>query len=87
MLSDSQAISAAARCISLAFSSDPLICWLRPGAVPWGRLGAETMKWQERRVRRALADGYVLALRGVPPPSQGEIFSSPFFIICPRACF
>lgn len=35
------------------------------------------MKWQERRVKRALADGYVLACHSVSPPSKGEILSSP----------
>ena len=69
---DPVAISAAARCISLSFSTDPFIGWLRHGAAPWGPLNADTRRWQERRVKRALTEGVVMACHDVPQALKGE---------------
>ncbi|KAI9040532.1 GNAT family N-acetyltransferase [Aspergillus affinis] len=56
---DSRDISAVAQTISLSFSRDPLIRWLRPHAPPWTRFQPDTYRWQYRRVQRAIVDGMV----------------------------
>ena len=55
----SRQISAVAQTISLSFSHDPLIRWLRPHAPPWTRFQTDTYRWQYRRVQRAILDGMV----------------------------
>ncbi|KAH8435269.1 GNAT family N-acetyltransferase [Aspergillus melleus] len=55
----SRQISAVAQTISLSFSHDPLIRWLRPHAPPWTRFQPDTYRWQYRRVQRAILDGIV----------------------------
>ena len=63
---DSSSILEAAKTISLAFSNDPLIRWLRPRERPWSDLDNASFKWQQRRVRRALHEAMVLRLQAVP---------------------
>lgn len=57
---DPKSISQTAKTISLAFSQDPLIRWLRPNAVSWDIPNPEIGKWQYRRVQRAMLEGVVL---------------------------
>lgn len=59
---DSTSILEAARTVSLAFSQDPLIRWLRPCGKPWDKLDSSSMRWQRRRLRRAIHEGMVLRL-------------------------
>ena len=60
LMTDSKQIMAAARTINQSFTADPLIRWLRPNARPWAENDAQSMKWQYRRVKRALAEGSVI---------------------------
>jgi len=69
---DSKSISAAARTINQSFAADPLIRWLRPHAAPWGENDAQSMRWQRRRVTRALAEGSVIGLWGSRPVSSAQ---------------
>ncbi|KAJ5610576.1 hypothetical protein N7510_007295 [Penicillium lagena] len=57
-------ISSVARTVSLAFSPDPLIRWLRPNALPWSQLDGASWKWQYRRVQRVMLEGQVLRSAG-----------------------
>lgn len=57
---DQKSIVAATNTISLSFSRDPLIQWLRPDGCGWEYLDAQTCKWQRRRIQRALCQGIVL---------------------------
>jgi hypothetical protein len=52
-------IPAIARTVHHAFSSDPLICWLRPNATPWVQQGTGTGSWQYRRIQRIMVEGKV----------------------------
>jgi hypothetical protein len=55
-----RSILAVARTVNAAFSSDPLIQWLRPGATPWAYQDATSQKWQFRRVQNVMLEGIVL---------------------------
>ncbi|KAF3386276.1 hypothetical protein F1880_000800, partial [Penicillium rolfsii] len=55
-----RSISAVARTVNAAFSSDPLIQWLRPSATPWAHQDATARKWQYRRVQNVMSEGIVL---------------------------
>ncbi|KAJ5375633.1 hypothetical protein N7517_007639 [Penicillium concentricum] len=46
--------------ITTAFSSDPLIKWLRPNAKPWDYQDALTQRWQHRRIKSVMSEGIVL---------------------------
>lgn len=59
---DRKLVLAAARTICKAFSNDPLICWLRPGARPWAEMDHASMTWQSRRVQEACVNGRVLGI-------------------------
>lgn len=60
-IADDPARGNTARCISLSFSSDPLIQWCQStGAQPWAQLSPETQRWQEHRVATAVMNGRVL---------------------------
>ncbi|CAG8010918.1 unnamed protein product [Penicillium salamii] len=48
-----------ARTIHQSFSSDPLIQWLRPDAVPWIEQDQRTLSWQYRRIQRIMLEGEV----------------------------
>jgi hypothetical protein len=52
-------IPAIARTVHHAFSSDPLIRWLRPNATPWAQQRTGTGSWQYRRIQRIMAWGEV----------------------------
>lgn len=52
-------IPAIARTIHRSFSSDPLIQWLRPNAVPWIQQESDTCRWQYRRIQRTMLEGNV----------------------------
>ncbi|KAF9886872.1 hypothetical protein FE257_010995 [Aspergillus nanangensis] len=56
---DALSIAEVARTVTVSFSHDPLIHWLRPGAPLWARNDARTQAWQYRRIQRALLDGIV----------------------------
>ncbi|KAJ5631442.1 uncharacterized protein N7484_011542 [Penicillium longicatenatum] len=53
-------IAAAIRTVNAAFSSDPLIQWLRPNATPWAQPDKSVWKWQYRRIQSVMAHGRVL---------------------------
>ncbi|KAK4862523.1 hypothetical protein LT330_002656 [Penicillium expansum] len=52
-------IPAIARTVHLAFSSDPLIRWLRPNAAPWAEQDTGRWSWQYRRIQRIMLGGEV----------------------------
>ncbi|KAJ5964318.1 Acyl-CoA N-acyltransferase [Penicillium vulpinum] len=52
-------IPAIARTIQLAFSSDPLIQWLRPNAASWAEQDTGRWSWQYRRIQRIIFEGEV----------------------------
>lgn len=58
-LLDFYSIAEVARTITISFSRDPLIQWLRPTAAPWAGDQPDTQRWQERRIRRAVLEGMV----------------------------
>lgn len=60
--SDESTTTKVARTISLAFSTDPLVAYCRPGAEPWGDLGDRVMAWQKQRVKVAMLSGMVSGL-------------------------
>ncbi|KAJ5892684.1 hypothetical protein N7504_009375 [Penicillium tannophilum] len=53
-------IAAAIRTVNAAFSSDPLIQWLRPNAKPWAQPDKSVWEWQYRRIQSVMAHGRVL---------------------------
>lgn len=53
-------IAAAIRTVNAAFSSDPLIQWLRPNATPWAQPDKSVWEWQYRRIQSVMAHGRVL---------------------------
>lgn len=53
----------AAITVNLAFSNDPLIRWIRPGARPWSELDPQSVKFQHRRVQRMSEEHLVLGLK------------------------
>ncbi|KAF5861112.1 hypothetical protein ETB97_000623 [Aspergillus alliaceus] len=53
-------VSAVAQTISLSFTQDPLIRWLRPKAPLWSPSQSDINNWQYRRVQRAVLEGVVL---------------------------
>ena len=65
-----RSIPAVARTVSAAFTSDPLIQWLRPSAIPWGYQDPTTQKWQCRRVRNVMSEGIVLRSASVGQMAQ-----------------
>ncbi|KAJ5617791.1 Acyl-CoA N-acyltransferase [Penicillium hordei] len=52
-------IPAIAQTVHLAFSSDPLIHWLRPNAAPWAEQDTGRWSWQYRRIQRIMLKGEV----------------------------
>ncbi|KAH8688487.1 hypothetical protein BGZ61DRAFT_589044 [Ilyonectria robusta] len=64
---DSKSVAAAAKTLSLSFSSDPLICWLYrdPSGPRWDSLLPALQRWQEFRVRE-----YILAAIGMEIVTQ-----------------
>ncbi|CAI7586383.1 unnamed protein product [Penicillium viridicatum] len=52
-------IPAIAKTVHLAFSSDPLIQWLRPNAAPWAEQDTGRWSWQYRRIQRIMLEGEV----------------------------
>lgn len=46
--------------MNAAFSSDPLVQWLRPDATPWAQPDDTVWKWQYRRIQSVMAHGRVL---------------------------
>ncbi|OQD64737.1 hypothetical protein PENPOL_c007G04876 [Penicillium polonicum] len=52
-------IPAIAHTVHLAFSSDPLIQWLRPNAAPWAEQDTGRWSWQYRRIQRIMLEGEV----------------------------
>ena len=60
--SEPTAVLEAAKTISLAFSSDPLIRWLRPRGRPWGELEQNSLRWQSRRIQEAIHQHIVVRL-------------------------
>lgn len=80
---DSDSISSVARTINLAFSPDPLIQWLRPGAIPWSHQTPEICRWQYRRVQRVMLDG--LAFQSLPVNQMAQAF--PEKPIVSKPCF
>ncbi|KAJ5338231.1 hypothetical protein N7452_004959 [Penicillium brevicompactum] len=69
-------IPAVARTIHKSFSSDPLIRWLRPNAVPWAHQNTSTWNWQYRRIQHIMSKGEVFRSMGVeqmavPYPQKG----------------
>ncbi|PYI21440.1 GNAT family N-acetyltransferase [Aspergillus japonicus CBS 114.51] len=81
---DLRSVSAVAHTISLSFSNDPLIRWLRPAAAPWMRQHTSTFNWQYRRVQRSISEGFVFQSAPVHqiahlfPPNRGASDSSAF---------
>ncbi|RAL07397.1 GNAT family N-acetyltransferase [Aspergillus homomorphus CBS 101889] len=69
---DLRSISAVAHTVSLSFSNDPLIRWLRPAAAPWVRKQTDTFNWQYRRVQRFISEGIVF--RSAPAPQVARLF-------------
>lgn len=59
---DWTSIREAAKTVNLAFSNDPLINWIRPGARPWAELDDESLRFQHRRVQRMREEFVVLQL-------------------------
>ncbi|KAH8698740.1 GNAT family N-acetyltransferase [Talaromyces proteolyticus] len=79
-----RSITAAANTISLSFSRDPLIQWLRPNSQAWECLHNPSNKWQYRRVQRALYEGIVLQsasvsqlLKSAATPLKKDVQISP----------
>ncbi|KAJ5920421.1 Acyl-CoA N-acyltransferase [Penicillium verrucosum] len=52
-------IPAIAQTVHLAFSSDPLIQWLRPNSTPWAEQDTGRGSWQYRRIQRIMLGGEV----------------------------
>ncbi|KAJ5280804.1 hypothetical protein N7478_006176 [Penicillium angulare] len=48
------------RTVNYAFSSDPLIQWLRPNAAPWAQQDKDVWRWQQRRIQSIMLHGMVL---------------------------
>ncbi|KAJ5108061.1 hypothetical protein N7456_004736 [Penicillium angulare] len=48
------------RTVNYAFSSDPLIQWLRPNATPWAQQDKDVQRWQRRRIQSIMLHGMVL---------------------------
>ncbi|KAJ5201927.1 uncharacterized protein N7498_006590 [Penicillium cinerascens] len=63
-------IVAVVRTVNLAFSSDPLIQWLRPNATPWSEHDPSAWKWQYRRVQTIMSRGQVLQSESVGQMAQ-----------------
>lgn len=66
-IQDSKSVAAAAKTLSLSFSSDPLICWLYrdPAGPRWDSLLPALQRWQEFRIRE-----YILAGIGMEVVTQ-----------------
>ena len=58
-ISPESSIPAIVRTINSAFSSDPLIQWLRPDGVPWAQPNDSVWRWQYRRVQSVMLRGEV----------------------------
>ncbi|RAH47198.1 GNAT family N-acetyltransferase [Aspergillus brunneoviolaceus CBS 621.78] len=71
---DLRSVSAVAHTISLSFSNDPLIRWLRPAAAPWMRQHTSTFNWQYRRVQRFISEG--LVFQSAPVHQIAHLFPS-----------
>ncbi|RJE19983.1 Acetyltransferase GNAT family [Aspergillus sclerotialis] len=54
----------------MAFSSDPLIQWLRPNAIPWAQPNDSVWKWQYRRIQSVMAHGKVFQSASVEEMAQ-----------------
>jgi hypothetical protein len=63
-------IPAIARTVHHAFSSDPLIRWLRPSAVPWVQQDTGIWSWQYRRIQRIILEGQVFRSGSVEQMAQ-----------------
>ncbi|KAJ5244535.1 hypothetical protein N7489_004631 [Penicillium chrysogenum] len=65
-----RSISVVARTVNAAFSSDPLIQWLRPSATPWVYQDALAHRWQYRTVQNEISEGIVLQSASVGQIAQ-----------------
>jgi hypothetical protein len=85
---DGNSVSTAAKTLSLAFATDPLLMWLYRDAnvLRWDSLTPSLQKWQELRVRQMLLDE--IAVEAVTdesiPRSLGVCFIRPPPRLLPR---
>lgn len=58
-IAETQPLASSAETVTRAFSSDPLILWLRPHGDRWGSPCPEIAKWQRRRLQHSILRGRV----------------------------